>query len=79
MGNTTFRDSETAARVKKTAEICGVSTRLVYMVIIGGRSNSKILDVYMHLKELEEAAFDIARETALVKHIKQIVPFNEAV
>ena len=79
MANTTLRDSEIAIRVKRTAEICGVSKRLVYMVIIGDRTNQDVLDVYMHLKELEDAAFDIAKKTALIRNIEGIVPFEEAV
>lgn len=77
--NTTFRDSETATRVKRTAEICGVTKRQVYRVIIGDRVDDEILKVYMHLKELEVAAVDIAKKTALISAIEKAVPFSEAV
>jgi hypothetical protein len=76
MKNTITRSSETATRVKRTAQICGVTARAVYMVIFGDRVNEKILRVYMHLEELEKAAFDIAKKTSLVKNVEAVVPFN---
>lgn len=76
MKNTITRSSETATRVKRTADICGVTARAVYMVIFGDRVNEKILNVYMHLEELERAAVDIAKKTSLIKHIESAVPFN---
>jgi predicted transcriptional regulator len=65
------RDSETATRVKRTANICGVSPRTVYRVIRGDESDEqtveKVLQVYMQLSE---------GESVLVETIKKIVPFN---
>lgn len=76
MKKTISRSSETATRVKRTASICGVSTRAVYMVIFGDRVNEKIMNVYMHLEELEKAAVDIAKKTSLIKEVESITPFN---
>jgi hypothetical protein len=76
MKNTIRRNSERATRVKKTAEICKVSTKQVYRVIIGDQVNESIMRVYMHLEELEKAAFDIAKKTSLVKNVEAVVPFN---
>lgn len=76
MKNTITRSSEIATRVKRTAVICGVTPRAVYMVILGSRINEKIMKVYMHLEELEKAAVDIAQKTSLINHIESIVPFS---
>lgn len=76
MKNAITRSSETATRVKRTADICGVTARAVYMVIFGDRVNEKIMEVYMHLEELEKAAVDIAKKTSLIKQVESTVPFN---
>jgi hypothetical protein len=76
MKNSIIRSSETATRVKRTADICGVTTRAVYMVIFGNRMNEKVMEVYMHLEELEKAAIDIAKKTSLIKHIEKIAPIQ---
>lgn len=76
MKNTIKRDSETATRVKRTAEICKVSPRQVYRVIIGYQVNEEVMSVYMHLEELEQAAVDIAKKTSLIKHIETVTPFS---
>lgn len=65
------RDSETATRVKRTANICGVSRRTVYRVINGNEADKetaeKILSVYMQLSE---------GENLLLKAVEKAVPFN---
>lgn len=66
MNNRIKRNSETATRVKRTAEICGVSTRHVYRVIIGDRVDQEVLTVYMQLAE---------GENLLLKSVKEAVPF----
>lgn len=76
MKKTISRSSETATRVKRTASICGVSARAVYMVIFGDRVNEKIMKVYMHLEELEKAAVDIAQKTSLIKKVESAIPFK---
>lgn len=76
MKNTIKRDSETATRVKRTAEICRVSPRQVYRVIMGYQVNEEVMKVYMHLEELEKAAVDIAKKTSLIKKVESIVPFH---
>lgn len=76
MKNTITRSSETATRVKRTAQICGVTARAVYMVIFGDRINEKVMAVYMHLDELEKAAVDIAKKTSLIKETEALVPIN---
>lgn len=75
MNNTIRRDSETATRVKRTADICGVTARQVYRVIFGYQVNEKIMEVYMHLQELEKAAVDIAKKTSLINKVESTVPF----
>jgi prolyl-tRNA editing enzyme YbaK/EbsC (Cys-tRNA(Pro) deacylase) len=76
MKNTIKRDSETATRVKRTAEICGVSPRQVYRVIMANQVNEEVMKVFMHLDELEKAAVDIAKKTSLIKEAENTVPFN---
>lgn len=76
MKNTIKRDSETATRVKRTAEICGLSPRQVYRVIFGYQVNEEVMKVYIHLEELEKAAVDIAKKTSLVKAVEAAIPFN---
>lgn len=65
---TTARDSDNATRVKRTAELCGVSTRQVYRVIKGDQVNSSILEIYMFLENGEK--------NLLIKAIEKAVPFN---
>lgn len=69
----TKRDPETAIRVKRTAELVGVSTRTVYRVIIGDPTvekftAEKVMTVYMELKE---------GENQLIEAVKQLVPFEQ--
>lgn len=61
------RDSEVATRVKRTAEIRGVSERYVRLVLSGERNSPEILATYMQLQE---------SENLLVKAVKELVPFN---
>jgi predicted transcriptional regulator len=65
------RSSEVAIRVKRTADIVGVSRRTVYRVIRGEETDKetveKIMVVYMQLSE---------GETLLIKAVKKAVPFN---
>jgi predicted transcriptional regulator len=67
MKNPIERDSANAARVKKVADIAGVTERYVRLVLTGERKNSYIMSLYMHLQE---------GETLLLKAVKELVPFN---
>ena len=57
-----------ATRVKRTAELHGVSKRQVYRVIKGEKFNEEILTTYMFLAGEEE--------NMLVKAAKELVHFN---
>lgn len=50
---TPIRNSEIATRVKRTAEICGTSSRQVYRVIVGDQINENIMSVFMQFQEAE--------------------------
>lgn len=65
--NPNKRDSAIATRVKRTAEICGVSPRHVYRVILGDQVNEEITLVYIELSE---------GENKLVEAVKKLVPLN---
>lgn len=64
----TKRLPEVATRVKRTAELHGVSKRQVYRVIKGEKFNEEILTTYMFLAGEEE--------NMLVKAAKELVHFN---
>ena len=67
MEKTQRRDTIRAARVKRTAEIVGVSERYVNMVLEGERENEEVMIAFMELKE---------GENLLVESVKKLVPFN---
>lgn len=67
------RDPEKANIVEKTAEIHGVSKRLVYQVISGDRINEEVLTTYMNLLEAYKEATEHVK---LKAHINKIVPIN---
>ena len=72
LNKTRERNPETAIRVKRTAELVGVSTRTVYRVVIGDPQISKetaekVMMVYMELKE---------GENQLIEAVRQLVPFE---
>lgn len=71
MDKPTKRSSEVATRVKRTAEIVGVSTRTVYRVIKGQEVDKQtiesVLSVYMMLDE---------GENQLLQAVKKAVPFQ---
>lgn len=68
MRNTKKRDAENAIRVKRTAEVVGVSIRTVERVIKGEQINEKVLEVYMFLQEGEQ--------NLLLEAVEKAVPFN---
>jgi len=76
MEKTYKRDIERAARVKKTAEIVGVSERHVRRVLSGDHDNDEIIATYMELLELEQAAYQTARQNHLLAAVEKLVPFN---
>jgi hypothetical protein len=61
------RDAVLTSRVKKTAEITGVSNRYVRMVINGEYRNEDVLSTYMFIQE---------GENKLLREAKLLVPFN---
>ncbi len=61
------RDAVLTSRVKKTAEITGVSNRYVRMIINGERQNEDVLSTYMFIQE---------GENKLLREAKLLVPFN---
>lgn len=70
--NPNKRDPETAIRVKRTAELVGVSTRTVYRVIIGDpkistETSEKVMLVYMELAD---------GESKLIQEVRQLIPFE---
>lgn len=62
------RDAETAARVKRIAEMFGISKRQVRRVISGDSSNEAVLRAYMEMAE---------GENLLIQEVKTIVQFNQ--
>lgn len=52
-GKNSIRSADRAAKVKKAAELAGVSPRLGYMVLNGDRRNEAFLTAYMMLSEGE--------------------------
>jgi hypothetical protein len=67
MNKSTTRSAQQAARVQKTADLTGVSTRQVYRVINGKSENEEVMSTYMLLSETE---------SALITHIKTLVPLT---
>jgi hypothetical protein len=67
MGKIKERDPEKAIRVKRTAELAGVSERQVYRVIDGDQKNEEVLRIYMQLSE---------GENLLIEAIKKAVPIE---
>ena len=61
------RNASVAAKVKKIANMSGVSPRYVYMVISGERTNEDVFRAYMMLAE---------GENTLLAAVKELVPFN---
>lgn len=61
------RDTVRAARIKRTAEIVGVSERYVQLVLNAERQNEEVLLVFMELDE---------GENKLVQEVKKLVPLN---
>lgn len=60
------RDAITAARVKRVADLTGVSTRSVQRVITGNQKNEEVLSAFMLLAE---------EENKLLNAVKSLVPF----
>lgn len=65
------RDTERAARIKRTAIITGYSQRYIQAVLSGDRENEQVESIYFSL-------LDADRETdnKLLREVKRIVPFN---
>lgn len=71
MRRTSKKSSETAIRVKRTADLAGVSVRTVYRVINGEEAEKatadRIMKIYMQLSE---------GESLLIKAVKEAIKFN---
>jgi len=74
MTKTYKRDIERAARIKKTAEIVGVSERQVRRVLGCEQVNDEVLDVYLDLVDLDRAAFEAAKENRLLAAVEKLLP-----
>jgi len=70
MEKTRKRDSETAARVNKVADITGVTPRSVYRIIKGEQENEAVMTAYMEMTEGEKC---------LVEAVKQLVPKRQTI
>jgi predicted transcriptional regulator len=71
MENNSNRDSVRAARIKRTAEICGVSPSMVQKVLRTDRTNDKVEIVYFSIVDADNET-----DNKLKEAVKQLVPFN---
>jgi hypothetical protein len=71
MEKTNNRDAIRAARVKRTADIVGVSTDLVYKVLAADRENELVENVFFAIVDA-----DIETDNKLLTAVKNLVPFN---
>jgi hypothetical protein len=72
LDKTKARDPENAIRVKRSAEIAGVSTRTVYRVILCDEKISKetierVMNIYMQLQEGENLLVEAVKKTVPVE------------
>lgn len=67
MEKTIARDSERATRVKKVADLIGVSPRQVYRVLAGDQTNEQVLSAYMALAE---------GENKILEEVRDLIPFS---
>jgi hypothetical protein len=65
------RNTQKASRIVRTAQIAGVSERMVRYVLAGERENETIMEIYMSLYENE-----LQLDSALAQHVAKIVPLN---
>lgn len=70
MVKTMKRSAELAGRIKKTAELTGVSQRQVRRIVNGTCKNEFVFSTYMELYE---------GENQLVKAVKELVEFKKTV
>lgn len=71
MENNSNRDTVRAARIKRTAEICGVSPSMVQKVLRTDRANDKVEIVYFSIVDADNET-----DNKLKEAVKQLVPFN---
>lgn len=69
---TKLRDPKKAFLVKKTAELHGVSTSLIYKILSGDRENDEIFMTYMDLKEGIDS---LIQENEMLQEVKKLLPF----
>lgn len=77
MEKTKSRDTETAARIKKTARITGVSVRSVRRVLAGDQRNEEVMSTYLDLYEQEEIAYKTAEDNHLVAELERLIPLTK--
>lgn len=68
--NPNRRDAIRAARVKRTADIVGCSTDLVYAVLATERNNELVEDVYFQVQEA-----DMETDNKLKEAVRNLVKF----
>lgn len=71
MEKTNSRDAIRAARVKRTADIVGVSTDLVYKVLNADRENELVENVFFAIVDADNET-----DNKLLTAVKNLVPFN---
>jgi hypothetical protein len=71
MENNSNRDTVRAARIKRTAEICGVSTSHVQKVLRTDRTNEEVELVYFSIVDADNET-----DNKLKQAVRQLVPFN---
>ena len=68
MDNSNKIDIYRAAKIKRTAELVGVSQRFVNYVLNGERESEDVMAVFMELQE---------GENKLLKAVKELLPFDK--
>lgn len=71
MEKTNNRDAIRAARVKRTADIVGVSTDLVYKVLNADRENELVENVFFAIVDADNET-----DNKLLTAVKKLIPFN---
>lgn len=67
MKETRKRNAEMAFRVKRTAELTGLSPESIYRILRGDRNNDEVWLTYMELRE---------RDNKLMEEVKKLVPLH---
>ncbi|HCN82508.1 MAG TPA: hypothetical protein DIT07_02655 [Sphingobacteriaceae bacterium] len=73
LNKTISHDPQKTFIVKKTAELYGVSTSLIYKILSGDRENDEIFMTYM---ELQEGIDALIQENEMLQEVKKLLPFQ---